>query len=102
MANIPVHEMAQAIGILRFTRVSVFHISKHTFPIQWYDSDQRDEAFRLYNAYSGMGWQPERGLEEGAHEKVFNWLLEQVTIDLVAAHDAHTGSIAQGFQTGVN
>lgn len=102
MADIPVHEMANAITVLRFTRVSAFHKGTYHFPIQWHDSDQRDEAFRLYNTYSGWCFEPQKGLEYAADEHVFNWLLWQATMDLVMAHDAHSKAVAQGFQTGQN
>ena len=102
MAKIPLNEISKAHEILRFARVSVFHPSKHTFPIQWHTPEHREEAFSLYNLYSGFSWQPEKGLKEGADEKVFNWLIEEALTDIVPAIDAFTGAVKGGFPTSNN
>jgi len=88
VSKIPVHQLPIARQIIRFARVSVFHVSKHTFPIQWGCKEHEEQAFTLHNEYSGM-WAPDVGNEEGAHEHVFNWLLEEVLIDLVPAQSSN-------------
>lgn len=107
MSKIPITQMPMARTLLRFARIDSFprhkwdQAGEHCticgasdwmsgecqkqrphWPIQWHEPDHAVEAFRLYNDYSGFPFEPEPN-QEGADERVFNWLLEQVLADLV-------------------